>query len=196
MNTNIQIHKYKTKAIFLKRFSHVLREKNLSTSEHKNEEFLNKNEFDNRDKIQNIQEKNLENNSETRTVLSKKMARLRYKIKNSDKENLIKKWESKIKILEEQRENTEKLSNETKQKNHFLEITFSITKGNHFVRNEDFSADLSELTNQFLKETLPNFKLIARSQHLDQSSPHIHNCGQYGPGQSFSKDLVTKLEPN
>jgi len=191
MNTNIQIHKYKEKKTFMRRLKgHVLRNKNLSTSKYADQEFLNINEIFEDKEVQNIPNKTAINDKNSRTYLTKVIGKLRQRIKSAKKESTKVKLQKELELLIKKRDRTKRQRTGSKHiKNNFIEITFSITKSNKFVRNPNFQKDLQGLTKEFLSIYFPHMDLIANSQHFDQYSVHCHQAGQYLEGYTISEDL-------
>lgn len=190
MNTNIQIHKYKEKKAFKRRLNHVLREKNLSTSTYADREFLNVNEVFSNKKIQNIPNKTAIDDKNSRTYLTKIIGKLRQRIKGAKKESTKIKLAKELELLIKKRDSTARQRTGSKHiKNNFVEITFSITKSNEYVRNVNFHKDLNGLAKEFISIYFPNMDLIANSQHFEQYSVHTHIAGQYLEGFTISEDL-------
>ena len=116
---------------------------------------------------------------------------------NKKKNETLPKAKAKAEFLKEQRDGTvaKKIDNTNKNRNHFFELTFSITKApNHLRRDLNYAKDLLEVVKEFYNELDLECDLHSFSTHLDQSSPHVHILGSYeNSTSSFNKDLEKKF---
>jgi len=178
MNTNVNITKYKSKESFRSRLYHNNRKSTLDKKDLKNIIFKKCAKDD-------IQKTTIAP-SETRSQISKKIARLRYKSLHAKKQSTIDNNSRKIEILEEQLSKTIRLNT---RKNHFIDISFSITHGEKFTKDLNFIRLLEKEVGIFIKNKFKGLEVLNIVSHSDQSSPHIHISGQYLEGSSISQDL-------
>lgn len=101
---------------------------------------------------------------------------------------------AKSKMLKTLRDGTAaiKVDNKNKNRKHFVEITFSITKApDHLKRDINYGKDILQVVKEFYKSLGFNMKVHSYSCHLDQFSPHIHLNGSY---ENTDHSLNTDLE--
>ena len=184
MNTNINIRKYKDITSFKRRIAHNNRVKSINKEDKVCKNILYK-KYD-KNEIEQIKQNEL-----SRSQISNKISKLKYKYKQAKKEKTKESILKKIEDLEILREKTQKKNHS--QKINFIDISFSITRGEEFVKDKVFNEFLKKEVDSFISKTFPNLKVLNIVGHLDQSSPHIHISGQFYNGSSISQDLKSSF---
>lgn len=91
-----------------------------------------------------------------------------------------------------------KVDNTNKNRNDFVELTFSITKAPKNLRRDlNYANDVLKASKEFFQTLGLKMEIHSYSTHLEQSSPHVHILGSYeNSDSSFNKDLQDHFGKN
>jgi len=202
MNTFFSIRQIKTEQSFKNRLSHNNRKSNLKSGPSSEKKFKNISLVDERKNLRNLlnEEKKfnkIDKNELSKSQISKKISRLRDRIKNSKKEKTKEKLNKDLQELLNLREET-KSKKTGKLKHNFFEIDMSITSitNKNLLRDEEFMRDSLIVYKEFINIKFPDSEIISINGHLDQQNPHCHLNLLYLDDKSITKDLESSYGKN